>query len=90
MKVDVEKLHEGLVEYREGLKNQSDRLAEDVESLTGAWRALDSVYGGESGQELLKSFLMTMEFFQEYVEEAHRLGEFLDQRIEELQKSVTT
>ena len=86
MYLNVDKLRMGLEEYRRTLEVQRTALQSDYQELQRHFNGLFSVYGGNMAEEFHQRWGKTAHWFEEYLNKAACLDQFLAERIEQLRQ----
>lgn len=84
MALDVDRLHQGLEDYRKALLAQRERLAGDFAELQGVFDGLWLEYSGNMAEEFRNRWGRTAEWFDHYLDTVNRLDRFLAERSEHL------
>lgn len=86
MALDVDKLREGLNDYRSELERQREQLSAQHAHIQRCFDALFTIYGGRMSEELQHNWSRTSQWFEAYVERTHRLDRFMVERAENLKE----
>jgi len=86
MALDVDKLRMGLEEYRRTLEVQRNALQSEYQELQRHFNALFAVYGGNMAEEFRQRWGKTANWFEDYLNKAAVLDQFLAERIEQLRQ----
>ena len=83
-KLDVDKLRYGLIVYLGSLRKHTAFVEQDAYEVQRWWQALNAEYGGQRAEELERDWMQTTAWFNDYINQTHRLAKFLEERIESL------
>jgi hypothetical protein len=86
MALNVDKLREGLVHYRTTLERQRKTLRSEYEQVQRLFHGLFQVYGGRMSEEFQRRWLVTAQWFEEYLAKTAQLERFLKERTEQLRQ----
>ena len=86
MALDVDKLRTGLEDYRRTLESQRNALQSEYQELQRHFNALFAVYGGNMAEEFHQRWGRTATWFEDYLNKATVLDQFLAERVEQLRQ----
>ena len=84
MALNVDTLRTGLEEYRRTLHLQRNSLQSEYQELQRHFNGLFAVYGGTMAEEFHQRWGKTAGWFEDYLNKAVVLDQFLGERIEQL------
>jgi hypothetical protein len=86
MATNIDLLRNGLNDYMASLAAHNQILNEDFKNLSGIFFAVNQSYEGQAAEIFKNSWLVTAQWFTEYINETTVLIQFLQERISWLEQ----